>query len=615
MAKRTWFLLILAVVARLVSMWWLKADVYFDVIPRSLLGRAVMLQPVWLDIAVPVMMIILLWPRRSTGTLTTRAVLKGIADALGLLIFPLLTGLALYVYVHQWSISVQVEWASVMRWIHFVLGFLAINLFMDALPVKNRWGRRLIGFVAGLALAVTQDITFGMSPTDFIILGVLSGVGTTQALTALAFRPLFRESPWRATLAALVVGGLTCFIVVAVESQTFFTLVLPALALIIGAATIRSAKSWPRWAALAALIVVSLGLSLVLPRIVSPEFAATLAENVEQPVTSLQVGTITVRYGESEVRDVAIAMARVLESANKVSQEEFGVSPQVDELIIWGISPGGFHAEFPHRIVGNLASEQQIKLSLDSAFLNAPNPSIHFPDPVNAILHEYSHLYGVVPYMSWIMGPEEEGWATYAATRLSLRLYQKYGPGLWVRPYDYAAWAKAITQSNLNGHPVVWSHADEFGGFRLWRALGERDGEPALFLKRWELTQRNFARSLLMRNEPDAARRMAVGMGESEFASRGSATPVVLSDVIAPNDWEAAMDWLAVMKPDQARALYAARAQRLIDPAVHVPSPYPWLADLLATIVTIVLALAAYLFKPREEVANAQVDSYIGTTH
>ncbi len=607
MIKRTWFLLLAAVVARVVSIWLLKGEVYTDLISRSLVGRAVMAQPAWLDIAVPLMFIVLLRQNWSPGRFSGRAVGMGFADTIGLLMFPLVTSFALYVYVQHWSISMQINWPSILRFVQFVLAFLAINLLMDDLPLANRWGRRFVGLVAGLALAVTQDLTLNITPKDFQVVALFFGVGTTQALTALAFRPVYRESPWRATAAALFVGAIVCFLVIAVESQALFTLGLPVLALIIGAVTISSPKRRPRWVALAVLVVISLGLSLALPRLVSPEFAATLVENVQSPLTTVQVGSISVRYGDPVVRDVAIGMAKVLEGANAVSQDAFGVSPQVNELVIWGIAPGGFHAEFPHRIVGNLASEEHAKLSLDSAYLNSPTASIHFPDPVNAILHEYCHLYGVVPYMPWIMGPEEEGWATYAATRLSLQLYRKYGAGLWIRPYDYGARAEAITRSNLNGHPVIWSHPDEFGGFHLWYALGERDGEQALFLKRWQLTQRSFSRSLLMRSDPDAARRLADGMGQSDFVSLGSAAAVPFAQVISVSDWETSMAGIMGMKPEQARAIYDSRANLLVHPAVRVPAAYPWGLDAGATLAVLVIAVGMSFFKSRREFADARV--------
>ncbi len=281
---------------------------------------------------------------------------------------------------------------------------------------------------------------------------------------------------------------------------------------------------------------------------------------------------MTVSYDDPRVRDVAVRMAHVLEAANEVSRETFGVSPEIEYLTIGGIAPGGFYAGFPNSVTGNLPSERAAKLWLDEAFLNAPERSIHDLDPVNGILHEYSHLYGTVPYMPWLMGPEEEGWATYAATRVSLRLYEKYGAGLWDPPYDYARLARAITTSNLQGHPVVWSHANEFGGFKLWYALGERDGEEALFRKRWDLTQRHEQRFLLMTSNPHAARQLAGGFGEADFAAYGKAEPVLFAQAISLQDYRHLAGMLDT-PTDQIKASYDQRANRVIQPGVSVPKP------------------------------------------
>lgn len=285
-----------------------------------------------------------------------------------------------------------------------------------------------------------------------------------------------------------------------------------------------------------------------------------------------------VYYAQPELREISVRLAHVLDAANTISQSEIGVSPQVDTLIITGIGPGGFQADFPHRITGAIISERYIELSLDEAFLNSPDLSIHFPDPVNAILHEYAHLYGVVPYYPWIMGPEEEGWATYAATRLSLRLYETYGPDLWDPPYNYAQQAIAISESNFAGHPVAWSHAHEFGGFRLWYALGERDGESLLFRKRWSLTQREANRFLIISN-PQAARNMARELGQADFTTWGNRESTPFANVFAPEDWMIMGDVIG-MTPSEIQSYYERMANKPVNPTVIIPANNPTWVDI-----------------------------------
>jgi hypothetical protein len=570
MKRQTWFLLLLAAAARCLSLFVLNTDPYYRLVPRSLTGGGVLVQPGWLDLAVPLVFVVILWTSKPTERLTAKSLGQGALDALWILAFPLLTGLALFLYVQRWLVTPTLNGATLLHWIQFALAFVAINMFMDSVSVNNRWARRGLALLLTGALALTQDVMFGADAALAQIVAVLSSPGVLLAITALALRRVYRQSPWRGTLAAVLVGGITCFLVVAVRSESWLTLLVPALALLIGAFAMRSASPWPRRVALGGSLAIGLLLSLLLPRLVPPEPASHLAEDSLTSAHTETAGTLTISYDDPRVRDVAVRLAHVLEAANEVSRETFGVSPEIKYLTIDGIAPGGFYAGFPNSVTGNLPSERAAKLWLDEASLNAPDRSIHDLDPVNAILHEYSHLYGTVPYMPWLMGPEEEGWATYAATRVSLRLFEKYGAGLWEPPYDYARLARAITASNLQGHPVVWSHPDEFGGFRLWYALGERDGEEALFRKRWDLTQREEQRFLLMTSNPGAARRLAGGFGETDFASFGKAEPVRFADAISLEAYLRLAEMLDI-PPDQMKASYARRANLLIRPGVRVP--------------------------------------------
>jgi hypothetical protein len=572
MKRHTWFLVLLAVAARCLSLFVLNVDPYYTLAPRSLTGGGVLVQPGWLDLAVPLAFIITLWTSMPRESPTTKSLGQAALDALWILAFPLATGLALFLFVQRWLVTPTMNWPTLLHWMQFVLTFVAINMFMDSLSVRNRWARRCLALVLTGALALTQDMMVGADAALARFVAVLSSPGVMLAITVLALRRVYRQPAWRATLAAAVVGGITCFLVIAVRSESWLTLLVPALALFIGALALRSTRAWPRWVALGGFVSAGLSLSLLVPRLVTPEVARRLAENSPALTHTETVGMLTISYEDPRVRDVAVRMAHVLEAANEVSREAFGVSPEIRYLTIEGIAPGGFFAVFPDSVAGNLPSERAARLWVDRAYLNAPDRSIHDLDPVNAILHEYSHLYGAVPYMPWVMGPEEEGWATYAATRVSLRLYEKHGAGLWDPPYDYARLARAITASNLQGHPVVWSHPDEFGGFKLWHALGVRDGEAALFRRRWNLTQRREQRFLLMTSSPDAARQVARGFGDADFAAYGKAEPVRYAQAIALDDCLRSAEMLDTLS-DQIRASYDQRADRVLQPGVNVPKP------------------------------------------
>ncbi|MFQ5628894.1 MAG: hypothetical protein ACE5I1_09045 [bacterium] len=587
MKNKIWFLLALVLISRMISLWLLKSDAAFVLLPRSFTGRGVFLETAWLDLAIPFLIIMILWSARPQMRIARRDMIAAVLEAVGLLVFPLLTGLALYLYVKGWLLTSQLTWFSTMSWFHFIAVFFALNLFIDSIHLKKRWRRRAVSLLVVLAVAGFQDLL--MADAQLFFISIISSVGMTLAFTVLAFRPIYRQSPSRAILAAAVVGAILCFFAVAVSSDSYFTIFLPSFSLLIGAIAMRSPKQWPRWAALGGSVAIALFLSIGLPRILPPDLGEMLDERTTPPEHSENFGSMTVNYDDPRVVEVAKKLARVLEAAMQVSQETFGLSPRVKQLTVRGIAGGGFYADFPDKIAGNLISERFIDLAQDSTFLNDPNRSIHFPDPVISILHEYSHLYGIVSYWPWFMGAEEEGWATYAATRLALRLYEKYGSGLWEPPYNYAAQARAITESNLAGHPVIWSHPNEFGGFRLWHALGKRDGEKVLFRHRWQLTRRDARRWLMMISEPRAARKMAETMNFEQMQSLLAGQPVSYEKVFTQKDLEIIFG-LQEKPKGEISAWYQKLSRLSVNPAIKVQRS-SLVLDLVLTFSAVLLAV------------------------
>ncbi|GIV89145.1 MAG: hypothetical protein KatS3mg055_1663 [Chloroflexus sp.] len=586
--KKVVFILLLIVGARLLSFLVLHVEPYYILVPRSFTGRALLAQPCWIDIAIAVVAAIALW--RPFGQWNRRELFLGMLDTLRFLLLPVLTGIALFTYVQDWHIGLQVNGVVMTRYAQFILAFVALNLIMDAASVFDKKWRYVIVSLAMLALAFTQDFFVKLPP--FFAASVVSSVGVTLGLFVIALRPVYVHSTWRALAAAVLTGFVVCFVEVAAISDSLFTFLLPILAFGVGALTMRSTKRWPYFSAGIVVVGLSCFLSIGLPRIVPSEIAEVLVENIRPDYVSEQVGDVRVYYAQPELRDMAVRLAHVLDAANIVSESEFGVSPQVDTLIITGIGPGGFRADFSHRITGALVSDRYVELSLDETYLNSPDLSIHFPDPVNAILHEYAHLFGIVPYYPWLMGPEEEGWATYAATRLSLRLYETYGPALWDPPYNYARQATAITEANLAGHSVSWSHPYEFGGFRLWHALGERYGESELFRRRWLLTQREASPFSIISN-PQAARQMIRELGETDFTTLSSGEAIPFAQVFALEDWMIMGDVLGV-SPQEIQSYYERRADELVNPTVAIPHNNPiWVDISIASLLLLGVVIVA----------------------
>jgi hypothetical protein len=590
---RLWLLLSLVAASRIVSFLLLKSDPPYVLVPRSIVGGGFQVRPALLDLLVPAVVILSLWPVRYSGESPSRSWRHAFTDAACLLLFPVAAALSLFAYGALWHVSLDLTTTALLRWLQFVGAYVAWNMMLDQALRKSRWQRVAVVAILFLGFGPLQDAFPGVEEPIFVI---LFSVGVVLALTVFAFRRRYLHSPVVAISVAAIVGAICCLLVIGGVSESLFTSYLPVLAIFLGALTIRSPRWLSRWVALTSIIAVGLLLSLWFPRLFPPPERANLLGREPAPIHAEVIDGITVRYADVGVRPVAIRLAHVLAAANEISEETYGISPQVNELVIRAFEEGGFHAEFPHEIVGNLPSQQYADRCLDHSFLNDPRLSINFPDPVNAILHEYSHLYGVVFYSPWLGGPEEEGWATLSATRLSRRLYERFGGGLWNPPYDYAALADQITKSNLAGHPVFWSHANEYGGFRLWYRLGKRDGEVALYRKRWALTRRDYAGWWYQINDPGYARRMASGFGLADFIAFGSGSVARYDQVYTLRDAQA--DELLGVSADEIRAMYSKRASELIDPTIKVPKQKNVALDISVSLL-VVVAFAAIRFAAR----------------
>jgi len=501
----------------------------------------------------------------------------------------------MFAYEGRGQFLIHITTPTFLRWLQFVLAYVAWNLLLDHL--RGRWRRIGAVLLLAVSLGLLQDASRGMTDTIHILLSV----GLTLTWTVFALRRLYEKMPLAAMLAATQIGTVCCFIVVMAASDSLLVFLFSLIALPIAALAVRARRIWPRFAALAAVAGIGLLLSVAVPRLLTPDQRTVLLTQDPPPSHTEQVDGITVRYDDLRVRQVALQMGKVLAAANSVSQETYGISPNVRELVVRGFAPGGFQAEFPHSIHGNFVSPKQVSLSLDDVFLtSAPDSSIDFPDPVNAILHEYSHLYGTVPYQPWVMGAEEEGWATFSATRLSQQLYRRYGSSLWSPAYNYAARADAIAKSNLAGHSVYWSHPDEFAGFQLWHALCEREGESNLYRERWALTQRNIGGWWFQESNPNAARNMAQHF--DEFGSLAVHSSIAYRDMYS---WQEVQHAESLMGNDLVKAKSAydkSAANWTIDPAIRVPSQWPAVPDLILSATLAVACLLIVIARRRDAV-------------
>ncbi len=572
MNKRLWILLSGIVLGRLIIAFFLQTHPTFFLGIRNFNGRGLLIQPTYLDFVLPLLLLIFLLPGRFNTTPRSHKRLQPIFAALLFVLAPVLTGFFLFGFINSWYVRFQMDRVTIARYVLFLLSFLGFQLFADALSVNKKFVRRFVLLILLLFLAGTQEFFSPTGDESFaLIIALFSSVGLTTALLSLALRRYSFEQPADTLIAGAIAGALVIFPVINVVSTSYFTIFLPALAMLLATFALRSRRSlFFRTAMFGIVPFIALLLS-VLPPFILPQEQVTqfMGKNPHQPLTTEQVGSMTIRYGDPRVREITRKLARVIEQANTVCRETLGISPEVNELIIYGIAPGGFHGEFPHRIVGNIISEKYLQACNDSLFLNDSTLSPNFPDPVNGILHEYSHLFGFVPYLPWIFGAEEEGWATFSATVLSRLMYQKFGSA-WQPAYNHARQADKIEQLNLSGKAVVWSHYYEYGGFQLWYRLTQEMGIGELFRRRWEYTRRDLPGMAFLENNPDAARNLAEAFGREKFIRYGTFPSRKFGEIYTEEDW-LSLARLSGMPEERIKRLYRLKANQMVKASITLP--------------------------------------------
>ena len=563
--------LFIVIAGRLITMFIFNNDPAFLLSPRNFNVRGMLIMPHWIDFLLPFSTILIFY-RKKHFSFRKKMFLKILLVSAPLLLIPIISGLLLSNYYRQLWFTPELGLLNFLHYIYFILSFYAIQLFADQLSDKRKIIKYLLTGLYVLFLAVLQDV-FISGGLAFSLIGILSSPGTFAALLAWVVRPYYKNYPAESLAAAAILGFFVHFIIINVISFSYFTLFVPFIAMILTVIAILSVKN--RWIMISLLmfpLVLALFLNFVLPQIVSPELKAELVEHKEiSHYITEKVGSVTVKFPEEKYRAISMQMAKVIDEANKLSLRTFGVSPQVKELEILGIGSGGFHAEFPNRIVGKLISEKYIRNCSDSLFLNNPDLPVAFPDPVNAILHEFSHLYGSVPYYKWLPGSEEEGWATFSATVLSKLLYQiPGGENLWTPAYNFARQAEKITLLNLSGKAVVWSHPDEYGGFQLWHSLAKEIGIKTLYLKRWQVSRHDLKVMNYYTSDPAAAKNVAQTFGIKRFTNYGMQPKVRLGDIYTLADYLQLAD-LTGMNSERIKSYFMLLSNKIINPAVPVP--------------------------------------------
>jgi hypothetical protein len=591
--KKTYIFLALTfglLLFRIIELAFNKFDIQSILVSRSFLGNGFLSKPQISELLLSILIILLFSGKEQIKKPHLADIRSGMVNSLWFLAFPVITGLCLFTFKQEYYFRFQFNEMLILRWLYFVLTFVAVNKILSINPFQ-KFLRVFFIILILLLTSFLQDFTSN-SERNSMVLATLSGVGLTQTFSIIAFRNTFKNSFWAGLFSAMIIGFIVCFFIFGAVSGSLFTLLFPSIALLLAAISIYNKSLRHRVISLCSVSLVSLLFSLFLPSLFPPQSGDLLRENNNEVTKHHESDYgIQINYNDTTVRKAAIQLARVLQAANQVSHDNFGFSPDIKWVSIYGIKQGGFSAVYPQGIEGNFLSQEFINLVLDSTFLNNPGFSPQFPDPVNAILHEYSHLYGVFPFQKWI-GTESEGWATYSATRLSKLIFQKYGASLWQPSYNYAKIADSINTSLLAERPLVWSHPEEAGAFKMWDLYEQKAGLQNVYKSRWKCTSRDKYDISIEKNNPSVVKDfISAKIGKESFELVSNIPLKKFEELYNPDDWK--IFWRLMNKSDDEMSTYIGLMKTR---ETNISIPQPASNSSIIEIILIISLLLLYLF-------------------
>ena len=340
---------------RIITLAFDKFDIQSILVSRSFVGNWLLSKPLLSELLFSILIILLLFRKELINKPQLSDLKSGIINSIWFISFPVITGLCLFTFKQQYYFKFQFNEMVLMLWFYFCLSFVAVNLILNLNPFRKFPRLILIIFILLLS-SFLQD--FASNPYSLSIpVGIFAGVGLTQALSIIAFRNAFKNSFWAGVFSALITSIVVCFFIFGGISDSLFTLFFPFAALLLAAITLRSKSLKPRIISLGAISLVCLFLSMVLPRLVAPQYADVLKENRSEKIKYQErLNGIQINYNDTSVHKSLVQLTKILRAANQVSQENFGISPDIKWITVYGIELGGFNAVFPHGIRGNFLS-------------------------------------------------------------------------------------------------------------------------------------------------------------------------------------------------------------------------------------------------------------------
>jgi hypothetical protein len=171
-------------------------------------------------------------------------------------------------------------------------------------------------------------------------------------------------------------------------------------------------------------------------------------------------------------------------------------------------------------------------------------------------------------------------------------IYQKYGASLWQPSYNYASIADSINSSLLAERPLVWSHPEEPGAFKMWNSYEQKAGLQNVYKNRWQNTSREKYAISIENNNPAAVRNfISSEIGKESFEKVSDIPSRKFEELYNPDDWR--IFWRLMNKSDDDMNRYIG-IMKARETNISIPEPES--KSSIIEIVLIISLLLLFLF-------------------
>jgi hypothetical protein len=171
-------------------------------------------------------------------------------------------------------------------------------------------------------------------------------------------------------------------------------------------------------------------------------------------------------------------------------------------------------------------------------------------------------------------------------------IFQKYGASLWQPSYNYAKIADSINASLLAEHPLVWSHPEEAGAFKMWDDYEQKAGLQNVYKNRWQYTSRDKYSIVIQENNPSLIKDfISTKIGKESFERVSNIPPRKFEELYNPDDWKI-MGQLINQSDDEMNRYIGLMKTREFN--INVPGPKN--NSSIPEIILIISSLLLFLF-------------------